>query len=246
MARERGYLVITGSSDEDPARERDLIRSLVERRVDGLLVVPAGGDHRFLVPELRLGTAVVFMDRPPGNIDADVILLDNVGGDRRATEHLLDQGHRRVAMVGDAPAIFTSAERLAGYRQALAARGVGVEERLVRVGPHDADAAEAAVRDLLALPDPPTAVFAGNNRMAVGAMRAIHRLGARVALVGFDDLELAELLAIPLTVVAHSPHEMGRQAAELLCRRLDGDGGPPRRIVLPTELVVRGSGEVAP
>ncbi|HYT26356.1 MAG TPA: LacI family DNA-binding transcriptional regulator, partial [Actinomycetota bacterium] len=132
VARERGYLVITGSSDEDPARERDLIRSLVERRVDGLLVVPAGGDHRFLVPELRLGTAVVFMDRPPGNIDADVILLDNVGGARRATEHLLDQGHRRVAMVGDAPAIFTSAERLAGYRQALAARGVGVEERLVR------------------------------------------------------------------------------------------------------------------
>src|SRR6266545_1894445 len=98
VARSRGYLVIAGSSDEDPERERDLVRTLCERRVEGLLIVPAGDDHRFLLPDLHVGMAVVFMDRPPGGIQADTILIDNVDGARQATEHLLAHGHRRIGM----------------------------------------------------------------------------------------------------------------------------------------------------
>jgi LacI family transcriptional regulator len=244
VARKRGYLLIAGSSDEDPAAERELLRLLCERRVDGLLVVPAGGDHRFLLPELRMGTAAVFMDRPAGSLDADTILIDNVGGARGAVEHLLARGHRRIGMVGDAGTIFTATERRRGYVEAVAAAGIPVDEALLRLGSHDAVAADAAARALLALPDPPTAIFAGNNRITIGALRAIRAARPGTALVGFDDFELADLLSI--TVVAHSPAEMGRQAAELLCRRLDGDRSPPQRIVLPTRLIPRGSGELSP
>jgi len=244
LARERGYLVIASSSDEDPSRERDLIRLLCERRVEGLLVVPAGEDHRFLLPELRMGTPVVFMDRPPGNLDADAILIDNLGGARRAVEHLLAHGHRRIGMVGDLPAILTAVERRQGYVEALTAAGIGLEDRLVRLGSHDVAAAEEATRALLALRDPPTAIFTANNRNTVGALKAIRTAGPRTAVVGFDDFELADLLSI--TVVAHSPAEMGRQATELLCRRLEGDRSPPRRIVLPVHLIPRGSGEMPP
>ncbi|MFI6483700.1 LacI family DNA-binding transcriptional regulator [Nonomuraea sp. NPDC050663] len=245
-ARRRGYLVITGSSDEDPAIERTLIRSLVERRVDGLLIVPAGDDHRSLLPELRRGMPVVFMDRPPGAIDSDVVLLDNARGAFQATEHLLAHGHRRIGVLCDYLTIFTVPERLRGHQEALRAAGLPEDPRLVLAGLHDAETADAATERLLTQPDPPTAVFATNNRIAVGALRAIHRLGRPVALVGFDDVELAEVFITPLTVVSHNPALMGEEACRLLWQRVDGYTGPTRRVILPTELIVRGSGEISP
>src|SRR5262249_14099924 len=117
--RQRGQLLITGSSDEDPERERELALLLCERRVDGLLIVPAGDDHRYLLPELRAGMPAVFVDRPPGNIDADAVLLDNAGGAQAATEHLLRRGHRRIAMVVDRMTIHTQRERWRGFCDAL-------------------------------------------------------------------------------------------------------------------------------
>ncbi len=246
VARRGGTLVIAGSSDEDADRERELVHLLCERRVEGLLIVPAGADHRYLLPELEHGTRAVFIDRPPGLIEADVVLLDNLGGARRAVEHLLAHGHRRIALIGDEPSIFTTVERARGYRQALEAAGARIDESLIRLGAHDAEAAARTTRELLALPEPPTAVFSANNRITVGALAALSASGEPVALVGFDDFELAELLALPTTVVAYDPAELGRQAAELLSRRLAGDHGPPERVVLPTSLVARGSGEVRP
>jgi LacI family transcriptional regulator len=161
-------------------------------------------------------------------------------------EHLLAHGHRRIAMIGDEPTIFTAVERLRGYREALAAAGVAGDEALVRLGVHDAAGAEQATRELLALADAPTAVFAGNNRITIGVLRVLGRNGRGLALVGFDDLELAEVLVVPATVVAYDPAELGRRAAKLLVERLGGDDAPPRRIVLPTTLVARGSGELRP
>jgi LacI family transcriptional regulator len=247
VARTHDLLVISGCSDEDPARERHLIRSLCERRVDGLLVVPSGNDHRYLIPEISMGTPAVFIDRPPEEaLEADVVLIDNVGGARAAIAHLVEHGHRRIACLSDLPGIFTADERLRGYREALAAHGVPVDESLIRPGRHDVAGAESAMAGLLALADPPTAVFTGNNRLTVGALRAVQSAGAGTALVGFDDLELADMLATPVTVVAHHPVEMGRRAAELLCRRMAGEELPPQRVVLPTHLIVRGSGELPP
>jgi LacI family transcriptional regulator len=246
VTRRRGMLAIAASSDEDDQRERDLVRLFCERRVDGLLVVPAGEDHRYMLPELRSGTRVVFIDRPPGKIDADVVLLDNVGGARIAVTHLLAHGHRRIGFVGDSSGIFTAAERLRGYRKTLAQAGLPPDPSLIRLGAHNAGAAESAVYELLALPEPPTALFAGNNRITVGVLRVLGRSGLRLALVGFDDLELGEMLALPVTVVAYDAADLGRRAAELLAQRLAGDDSPPQRIVLPTALIARGSGEVKP
>jgi LacI family transcriptional regulator len=244
VARESRHMVIVVNSDEDPVAERMLVGTLLERRVGGLLLVPAGRDHSYLKDEVALGMPVVFMDRPPGKLDADAILIDNVGGARAATEHLLAHGHRRIGVVGDPPTIYTMAERVAGFEKALAGAGVLLEELLLRVGARDVLEAEAATRELLSLADPPTAFFATNNRACVGALRAIRGAGAPAALVGFDDFELADMLSV--TVVRHDPRQMGRRAAQLLFARLDGDERPPQRIVLPTELVVRGSGEVRP
>jgi LacI family transcriptional regulator len=244
VTREHRQLLIAGSSDEDPERERELALLFCERRVDGLLVVPAGDDHRYLLPELRLGMRAVFIDRPPGNIEADTVLLDNVGGARAAVEHLLELGHRRIGMVGDDMAIFTARERWHGFREGLSTAGIELDETLVRVGVHDADAAERATRELLELRSPPTALFTGNNRITIGVLRALAAAGASLALVGFDDLELADLLSISIAAVSYDPAELGRQAAELLLQRLDGDPSPPQRVILPTTLVVHGSAEV--
>ena len=244
-ARERGYMLITASCEEDPERERELVQALLRRRVDALLLVPASRDHSYLARE-SADTAVVFLDRPPVGLDADCVLLDNLGGARAAVEHLLAHGHERIALVADPDVLYTAAERYAGYRQALEAAGVPVRDELVRFGSHDALQAEAAVRELLVLPPDrrPTALFAGNNRHAVGALRALRGSERPVALVGFDDFELADLLAT--TVIRHDSPSMGAHAAALAFGRLDGDDHPPRRVVVPTELIVRGSGEVPP
>jgi LacI family transcriptional regulator len=242
VARRHGNVLIVANSDEDPASERTAVGTLLERRVGGLLIVPAGRDHAYLMDEVRLGTPVVFIDRPADSVEADEILLDNVGGASQATEHLMAHGHRRIAVVGDPPSISTIAERVAGYQDTLERAGVPVDESLIRVGAHDVGDAEAATRELVGLADPPTAIFATNNRACIGALHALRAIDARTALVGFDDFELADLLRV--TVIRHDPREMGRRAAELLFARLAGDERPAQRIVLATELVVRGSGEV--
>ena len=247
-AHARGHILITGSCEEDPEREQQLVHRLLRQSVDALLIVPAGADHRYLEPELAAGKPLVFLDRPPGRIEADTVLLDNRGGARAGVAHLLEHGHHRVAFVGDLPAVHTARERLAGYRRALVEADVPERSELVRAGTHDAAGAEETVRALLRLPVArrPTALFCANNRNTVGALRALRDHARPVAIVGFDDFELADMLATPVTVVRHAPEEMGRIAAELAYARLDDGARPPQRRTVGLELVARGSGEVAP
>ena len=244
VARRFGRQVLTGSSDEDPARERELSLEFCARRVDGLIVVPAGRRHGHLMPEISSGTPVVFVDRPPGDVVADTVLVDNAAGAAGAVAHLARHGHRRIAFLGDAPAIFTAGERLRGFREGLATAGLRYEERLVAMGPHTPAGVAARLRELLGGPSPATALITGNNRITVAVLRALAGRPARPALIGFDDFELADLLDPPVSVIASDPGVLGRAAAELLFARLDGDDAPPRRIVLPVRLVPRGSGEV--
>ena len=241
VARRHGRRVLTGSSDEDPDRERELSLEFCARRVDGLIVIPAGTRHGYLVPEIASGTPVVFVDRPPGDVVADTVLVDNVAGAAAAVAHLAAHGHTRIAFLGDAPAIFTATERLAGFREGCARAGIPFDERMVAMGPHTRDTVAAALAGTGA-----TAVLTGNNRITVLTLRALAGTATRPALVGFDDFELADLLDPPVTVVSLDPAELGRAAAELLFARLDGDREPPRRIVLPVRLTPRGSGEVSP
>ena len=236
-ARDRGFLLITASAREDAERERELVSALLRRRVDALLIVPAGPDHRYLASSSR----AVFLDRPPHGIEADTVLLDDHGGARSAVEHLIAQGHTRIACVADDGELYTVRERIAGYREALAAAGLAEDPALLQTGNSDVAAAQAAVERLLQMPDKPTALFTANNRNTIGALHALAGAPNPVALAGFDDFELADLLGT--TVVRADPWKLGEQGAALAFARLDGDDGPPRTVTIPTQLVQRGSGE---
>jgi LacI family transcriptional regulator len=247
-ARPRRVTVVAGSVDEDPERERALIREFVDRRVDGLIVAPTPSDQSYLVADRRAGTVLVFVDRPPRNLDADVVVAANRDGARDGVRHLLAGGHRRIAFLGDLSTISTASERYAGYVEALERAGLPIDDGIVRRDLRGGDAARAAVDELLRLPSPPTAIFAAQNVLGIGAFAALRgqRRQFDVALVGFDDFPLADLLDPGVTVVAQDPAAIGRLAAETLFRRLDGDRSPSIVQVVPTRLIVRGSGEIAP
>jgi LacI family transcriptional regulator len=246
VAREHRTLTFAASSDEDPARERDLVEAFGARSVDGLVIVPCSADQSYLQTERRRGTALVFVDRPPRFIDADAVLADNVGGARAAVDHLIAHGHRRIAFLGDRPEIFTAEERLRGYREALAAAGLEHEPELERSGLTSSELAQTAAAELLTGANPPSAIFAGQNLITVGAIRALRELGRQheVALVGFDDVVLGDIVDPGISVVVQDPYMLGREAATLLFSRLAGHDGPGRLIELPTSLVPRGSGEI--
>jgi LacI family transcriptional regulator len=241
-ARERGFLLITASAREDGARERELVTALVGRRVDALLIVPAAPDQGY-VDAIRGRTTFVYIDRPPEGFEADTVLLDDAGGARQAVEHLIARGHRRIACIADPTEVYTARERLAGYEAALAAGGIAPDPALIRTGSRDAAHAQALVEELLDLPPDrrPTALFTTNNRKTIGALHALAGHDERLALIGFDDFELADLLGI--TVVRADAGKLGAEAAALAFARLSGDDRPPQRVTVPTELVTRGSGE---
>ncbi len=248
VARQRGSLVFAGSNDEDADRERELLLALVARRVDGLIAVPVADNHGGLLREQRLGRPMVVVDRLVASGDADTVTVDNRGGAQRAVRHLAAHGHRRIAFLGDLHTIWTAAERYLGYLEGLAAAGIQLDPRVVCHDIHGIEAAERATLELLSTTEPPTALFTGQNLITIGAIRALQRLGLQhqVALVGFDDILLADLLVPRVSVIAQDPAKLGRTAAELLFARLDGDRTPPRHVVVPTRLVPRGSGELPP
>jgi LacI family transcriptional regulator len=246
VVAEQDCLVLCASSDGDAERERALLGAFCARRVDGLIIVPCGTDHRYLLPELRRGTQVVFADRPAPTIAADTVISDNVGGARMAMSHLMERGHTRIGFLGDLRRIYTAAERYRGYTEALEARGIALDERFVRRDVHSQTSAEQATRELLAVRPAPTAIFTAQNLLTIGARAALRSLGAEraVAHVGFDDIPLAELVDPGISVIAQDPLALGELAAQLLLHRRRDPGGAPEVVEVPTRLIARGSGEI--
>ncbi len=248
VARSRGVLTFTGSSDEDPERERELVQGFCGRQVDGLLVAPVGADQSHVLRDQEGGIAIVFIDRPPRGIEADAVLIDNAAAAGDAVAHLVGAGHRRIAFLGDRTAVYTARRRRDGYRDALARHRAAYDEALVRMGLRDEEASRRATHRLLGEPDPPTALVTSQNLVTIGAVRALRELGLQrsVAMVGIDDVTLADALDPGVTVVAQDPAALGGAAARRLFERLDGETGPAQRMVLPTQLIERGSGELRP
>ena len=214
--------------------------------MDGLVIVPASRDHSYLLKERQAGTHLVFVDREPKLLDADAVVADNRQGAITATEHLLAGGHRRIAYLGDRLSIPTAVQRFDGYRHALEFARIAVDDRIVW---HEASTVEAAIEateHMLRLPDPPTALFTGQNLITIGASRALRALDLQdsVAMVGFDDFPLADMLRPGVSVIAQDVEAIGALAAEILFRRLDGDDSPTSTRVVPTRLIARGSGEI--
>jgi LacI family transcriptional regulator, galactose operon repressor len=248
VAWERGVLTFAGSSDDDPVRERRLAHAFFARRVDGMIIVPTVGDHGYLLPEREAGLALVFVDRPPRFLDADAVLSENAGGARAAVAHLAAAGHRRIACIADRQRIYTAAERVRGYQEALGEAGIPYDPALVRTEISDVETARGVARELLGAEDPPTAVFTAQNLITIGTIQALRSAGLQrqVALVGFDDVVLADALDPGLTVIAQDAAALGRAAAQMLFSRLEGDTTPSQRVMLNTTLIPRGSGEVRP
>jgi len=242
-ARDRGVVVISASVDDEPERERALVAGLVSRRCDGLILMPASDDNSYLDAEVAAGLGVVLVDRGGESATLDSVTVDNRGGAAHACRHLLDQGHRRIACLVDDLGIPTASERRAGYRDAMALEGLSVRE----VGGIRTSAdAQAAVAGLLRSDEPPTALFCGRNVITIGAVRALRdaRMQRQVALVGFDDFSTADLLEPAITTIRQDAAAEGAAAFDLLIERLDGHAGPRRALVLDTELITRGSGEI--
>jgi LacI family transcriptional regulator len=246
MAIARGVSVLGGSFDEDPRREHELTSSMSRHRVDGVIIAPASRDHQYLRQEQVAGVPFVFIDRPPYLLDADTVLSDSREGSAKAVKHLLSHGHRRIAFLGDLTAIYTAEERYLGYRDALVTAGLAVDDSLIARDLRTIDAAQNVAGLLLDASNPPTAFFAGQNLLTIGAVRAIRERGLqqRVAIVGFDDFLLADLLEPAVTVVAQDPVSIAREAATLLFARIDGDQGPSKMKIVETTFICRGSGEI--
>jgi LacI family transcriptional regulator, galactose operon repressor len=245
-ARLRKYVVLIGSSNDDMRREREVVSAFCSRRVDGLILVPVSGNHRYLRAQLMAGTKVVSVDRPADNLEVDTVVVDNRHGAHRAVAHLLTHGHRCIGYLGDHRNIWTLQERYAGFCDAFSELGLEPDPALIKHGMRTgADAARAAA-DLMRSGKPPTAIFTTNDLITIGAIQGLGGDAGKVAIVGFDDFTLAERVNPPVTVVAQDPVALGATAAQLLFARIAGDTSPPREVVLRTRLVVRGSGEIAP
>jgi LacI family transcriptional regulator len=248
IAIPRGVMVFSASLDEDPRRERELARAFGARQADGLILAPASDDQSYLESEVRAGTVIVCIDREANRLAVDSVLTTNSAGSMDGVRHLIRNGHRRIAFLGDRRGIVTAQQRFGGYRDALNAAGITLDPSIVLHDLYNGTIAEAAATTLLRRPDPPTALFTAQNLVTIGVARALRRLGREheIALVGFDDFPLADLLTPGITVVAQDPTAIGRLAATVLFDRIAGDTTPPATHIVPTRLIPRGSGEIRP
>jgi len=242
--RRAGLQLIIGSTDDDPTREPDLARTMIDRRVSALLMMPDGDDRDFLKPEHTFGTPVVLVGRPANGLDIDVVMTDDGRAVGDATDQLLDLGHRRIAALAGRAGSFRAAQRLDGFRSALARRGVAEIPELVVSNLTRAEDAAAVMAGLTALPAPPTAVLALNLGISAGVL--LDRVSNRreIAFIALDDNELSAGLGV--SALTRDPQEVGRQAAILAIERMADPHREPRTVTLSCTLVKRGSGELPP
>jgi LacI family transcriptional regulator len=246
VSRRGTYNICLCNTDENEAREHEVLAAL-RGRVDGLILAPVTEDAETVADLQRAEVPIVLIDRElRGSTGLDTVLVDNEGGARQAVEHLVGLGHERIGLISGPLDNTPGRGRYEGFVMALEQAGIELDEAIVQVGDfREAGGYQAALR-LLAIQPPVTAIFAANNLMSIGALRALDEIGVaipgEVSIVGFDDHALAALLAPPLTVIDRPDEEQGALAMRLLLNRLGSSTGhEPRRIVLDTALVVRGS-----
>ncbi|WP_234346693.1 LacI family DNA-binding transcriptional regulator [Cellulomonas timonensis] len=246
VMRRHSIIVLAQSFEEDADRERTVVKEFLRRRVDGLILTTVSRDQAYLSAEAARGTSIVFVDRPAVSVAFDSVVSCNYDGAVAATRHLLQHGHRRLAYVGGDHEIWTLRERQRGFFAELDRWGVPPTEAIGLTGVLGEEGARMAVHRMLDGAQPPTAIFAAHNRMIVGTLRALHERGAQheVALVGFDDVQLFDLLEPGVSVVAQDPHRLGELAAERLLARMARNQLELATLTVPTTLIERGSGEI--
>ena len=244
-AFKKGYSVFLCNTELDTQRELFYVDVLSKKQVDGIIFVAAGDQPDSLDFLLRRRMPVVMIDRELPQVEADAVLTDNKLGGFLATRHLLELGHKHIACIAGPSSITPSAERIIGYRRALEESGLSYDESLILRGDYHARSGMEITHSILKMNPWPTAIFALNDLMALGALRAAAEAGYSVprdlAVVGYDDLELSQFTNPPLTTVAQPKKEIGAQAINLLVDRMSQKTRPPSRLVIPPELIVRRS-----
>ncbi len=240
-----GRSVVLYNTDDDLAKERRATELAIANRVGGVVISPASGRGTDLEPLIDRGIPVVTVDRRVDDVPVSSVMVENAAGAEQATAHLFASGYRRVACVNGPPQLSSFVQRLAGYRRALAVVGAQYDPALVITADAREGGGYAAVRALLALDEPPDAVFVTNSLMTLGALECLADQGVRIpggmGIVGFDEHPWARLLRPSLTTVAQPTYELGRQAAELLVVQAGAPGEAPVEVLLPTQLLVRES-----
>lgn len=246
-ARVRGYSLIFGNTDEDPEKEAEYLEVLLEKQVDGLIVSPARATSPQLEALVRDGVPVVFLDRYVQGIEAPVVRSDGRRAVDELVEHMVGFGHEKLAIISGPSETVPGRERLDAFLDGAEKRTVPISEECVKAGDFRRESGFEAMRELLNLKEPPTAVFAANNLMALGALQALKRAGVRVqediSFASFDDVGWFELVEPSITAIAQPVRELGTAAAEMLPALVEGEEA--ESVILDAELVLRGScGEI--
>jgi LacI family transcriptional regulator len=232
--------LIIANSAGSVEREEDLVSDFTSRRVEGLIVTPSGREQSFLHRLVREKLPLVLAGSPPVGVDADCVLVDDFVGALDSTRRLIELGSRRIGFLGNPPSLYTDAERFRGYSAALEEAGFEPTDRHVRRFTSDVKGYQQAAADMLNDPQPPTAIFAANNRIALGVLRAVVAKGADVLVACFDRIEVADLIGVPLIMVTFDADLLGRRSAELLMDQINRpDDTTRRRLVIPTVLSER-------
>jgi len=239
-----GYSLVLANSENDPEHEADLLRALRQRRLDGLIAAVADERATGLAERLE-GFVTVLFDRDVPGSSADAVWSDHDAGIGEALERLATLGHRRVALVAGSEGQLGSRARVTAFRHHAHRLGLSECAGLIRSVEPEPEGGERAARELLALAQPPTALIIGHNLLAVGVLEALFGLGVRLpadlSVVACDDVDVTRLYSPRIDVIERDLPELGRASAQLLLERLADPDGPPRRVVLPTRLVARGS-----
>lgn len=246
VSESQGYDLIVYNTDGNEAKERRCLKALIQRRVDGVVGVFFHLSARDLEPLLLRGVPMVRLEasaKRVGSLPLDSIFVDNAAAAQAAVTYLIERGHQRIGMLAGSD---TQETRRTGYRQALAAHGIPLDERLVVPCALSAEGGQIAARTLLSVAPQPTALFAVNDLVALGAMSYLRSEGLRVpddvAVMGFDDISVSQLVSPALTTITQFQEQLGRRATELLLERLGSDDPVPGRLVqMPYELVIRES-----
>lgn len=236
---EAGYMLVSGDSHDDATMEKRVVESFLDRRVDGIIMAPSVGAEYRTIPQITASnTPLILIDRN-APVDCDQITPENIDSSYLLTRHLLEKGHRQVAVVTGLAGLGSTSERYQGYVRALADFEIEVDETLVLNGASKAEVAqEAVIRRFREPHGRPTALVVMNNAMSIGAIRGLRSLHLAipddVAFCGYDDFEWADLFEPQLTTVAQNVEEMGSRAVELLFQRISGNDAPARRLQVPT------------
>ena len=238
------YNVILGNSDGDLDRALLYLKVMTERQVDGLIFIDVGASGDVLNAALRsLNIPVILIDRIVPGVEVDYVTVTNIRGGFDATQHLISLGHRRIACLTGPRGLTASMDRVAGYRQALSEADLPLDENLIYTGDFQFESGYDGARQLLNLSPRPTAIFACNDLMAVGVMRAAAELGivvpSELSVVGFDDIPLAKFSAPALTTIAQPTEQIGILTANRFLKRMQNQDLPPEQQILETELLIR-------